>query len=354
MLNQNLKEIYERVSQDLEVNKKFPTSFKNIFSIALSGLTYTVMEQLKKSEALLPDKATGEDLDSWGDVYGVLRKGKSKAKVRITVNSSKPLNIGPRELVFLEKESQTNFVNKGSINLVTGETPFEAVAEKAGYRNLDKASLSLNTTNEHIDTEVSFESIFEGSEIEEDKSYRKRLLEMIKSVPQAGSVSDYISWMEKINFVKRAFVKVVPKGGGTVGITFLSNANSYSIPNASQVKEVEKELRRLCPGTVELVYFQPKTKKIKIRYDITDENTGKAIADEKKIRISINKKIEEYFEKKLVVAEFLGHDCEKVDSLIYRDKIVKILESFKGYTTSLKEPNKNIHLVEAEYARPEF
>ena len=115
MLDQKLKEIHRRVSQDLEINKDLPASFKNILSIALSGLTYTIIEQLKNYEELLPDKATSEQLDSWGKVYGVPRKEATKAVINVFLTCDKDIELKNEEFIFLNSKSQGIYESFGVI-----------------------------------------------------------------------------------------------------------------------------------------------------------------------------------------------------------------------------------------------
>ena len=207
MLEQKLKDIHKRVSEDLEVKKNLPASFKNILSIALSGLTYTVIEQLKKSEELLQIKAKKDNLHDWGKVYGVQRLNHKKAELVVTLTSNKKLSLERGELLFLDETSQAKFLNEEILEIIKGENKIKATAENPGYIDLSKASISLNNSHENIETDVTFEIISQGLNKETDDNYRRRILNRIVQIPQSGTITDFIEWIERGDPQIKAFVK---------------------------------------------------------------------------------------------------------------------------------------------------
>ena len=170
-------------------------------------------------------------------------------------------------------------------------------------------------------------------------------------MPQNGTSKDYINWAEKIDFVKKAFIKPTPGGiPGTVGFTFLSNKDRYSVPDKDQWSEVERELQRLSPASVQVSYLPPVERVIAIEFTLTKKYSLK----DDGLRKKVEKDILDYFEKELSVSGFVGPDNKQVNRVVNRNKIVRILEKHAGYNTELDSPSENIKLEEFEFARPRF
>ena len=348
MLDQKLKDIHKRVSEDLEVKKNLPASFKNVLSIALSGLTYTVIEQLKKSEELLPSKATKDNLDDWGKVYGVRRLNSKQAEIIVTIMSNKKLSLEVGELSFLDETSQAKFLNTEILEIVKGENTIKATAEKPGYIDLSKASVSLSNSHENIETDVTFKIVSQGLNNEADDNYRQRILNRIVQIPQSGTITDFIKWIERGDPKIKAFVKPVYNGPGTVGITFLQKiGKTFEKPVKERVEKILQTLEKLAPATSEISFIPPKKREVLIDFSLTP--------DDPIIRQDIKDKITEYFNEIAEVYGFKNKKCQNTIDTIWRNKIVQILEKAAiGKGTTLHHPERNIFLKGGEFAVPKF
>lgn len=348
MLEQKLKDIHQRVSEDLEVKKNLPASFKNILSIALSGLTYTVMEQLKKSEELLPSKATKDNLDDWGKVYGVQRLNPKKAEIVIALTSNKELSVERGELSFLDETSQAKFLNAEILEIVKGKNEIKATTENPGYIDLSKASISLNNSHENIETDVTFKIVSQGLNKEADDNYRQRILNRIVQIPQSGTITDFIKWVERGDPKIKAFVKPVHEGPGTVGITFLQKiGENFQNPGEEKIEKTLERLIGLAPATSKISFIVPKKREILIDFSLTP--------DDPKTRQEIKDKITDYFNEIAAVYGFKNKKSQNTIDTIWRNKIVQILEkSAIGKGTTLHHPERNIFLKGHEFAVPKF
>ena len=346
MLNDNLKNIYKRVSTDLEVNKDSLGSFKNVLAIALSGMTYTIIEQLNKSKEILPTQAKGSTLDSWGTVYGVKRVAPKKAEIVVNISTKKALFVASEPLTFSDQITQAKFESDKNIEIKKGAQSIKVTALEAGFVNLERAYIGLNTTHDSIETTVSFNIVSQGQDAEPDDAYRKRILNRIIQIPQSGTVADFIKWVEDGDPKIKAFVKPAFQGAGTVGITFLQKIGEYfTPPEKTKVDSTKKKLESLAPATTEITFIPPKKRDVKIQFTLDPEDS--------KVRAEITNKIKDFFNKNTEVFGFKNKECQGTRNIIWKTKIAQILGA-SGYNTTLHEPSQNIFLKENEFAVPKF
>ena len=346
MLNDNLKNIYKRVSTDLEVNKDSLGSFKNVLAITLSGMTYTIVEQLNKSKEILPTQAKGSTLDSWGTVYGVKRVAPKKAEIVINISAKKDLFVAGEPLVFSDQTTQIKFESHKNIEIKKGDQSIRAIAMEVGFVNLERADIGLNTTHDSIETAVTFKILSQGQDTEPDDAYRKRILNRIIQIPQSGTVADFIKWIEDGDPKIKAFVKPAFQGAGTVGISFLQKIGEHFIaPEKAKVDSTKKKLESLAPATTKIDFITPKQRDVKILFTLDPEDS--------KIRDEIKNKIIEYFNKITEISGFKNKECQQTRNTIWRNKIVQILEA-SGHNTTLHKPSENVFLKENEFAVPQF
>jgi len=87
-------------------------------------------------------------------------------------------------------------------------------------------------------TTVDADGLSGGEDIEDIEDWRDKLLARKRNPPHGGSENDYETWMLEVDGVSRAWVFPLYNGIGTVGCTFVRDAESPIVPNASEIATV--------------------------------------------------------------------------------------------------------------------
>ncbi len=112
-----------------------------------------------------------------------------------------------------------------------------------------------------------------GADQESSASLRGRVLARIQKPPQGGSVADYYEWTMAVPGVTRAWVLPGWLGVGTVGITFVCDANQGSIaPSTVQLAAVQAAIAAVRPVCAEVTVFAPTLQAVPITLGV-DPNT---------------------------------------------------------------------------------
>ncbi|MEF2145115.1 MAG: baseplate J/gp47 family protein [Desulfovibrionaceae bacterium] len=97
-----------------------------------------------------------------------------------------------------------------------------------------------------------------GADEESDESLRARLLDRIRQPPHGGAAHDYAAWAREVSGVTRAWTFPGWLGDGTVGVTFVRDADPGGpIPAATSVTEVQARIDAVRPVTAEVAVFAP-------------------------------------------------------------------------------------------------
>ncbi|MGC2775687.1 MAG: baseplate J/gp47 family protein, partial [Bradyrhizobium sp.] len=93
----------------------------------------------------------------------------------------------------------------------------------------------LDTATAEVDTA----GIVAGLDVEDDETYRQRILFRKRNPPNGGSAADYVMWGTQVPGVTRVFVERLFNGAGTVRVfPLMDNIYPNGIPQAADIARV--------------------------------------------------------------------------------------------------------------------
>jgi len=191
------------------------------------------------------------------------------------------------------------------------------IASESGYEPITGNQLELTTPIENVDDECFVEQIINGSEVEDDASFRARIIEKSSNLTAPFTKAGLPSFIkEKVSNVTRVWVKTATPQPGYVTIYFVKDNQINIIPSSQEVAEVKNaiinEKTGIKPANMPddfVIVSSPTAKTINFTFTSLSPNT-----DEMKQLIKNN--ITDYFKSKAVD---LGKDifANEYNSLIY-------------------------------------
>ncbi|MCD0493894.1 baseplate J/gp47 family protein [Chromobacterium violaceum] len=175
------------------------------------------------SRQATPYTATGEFLQGWGALKGVFIKPATAASGTATFPGqiNQPLPAGT--LISRSDGQQYTVTTTGAVGSGgTVTVPITAVADPAGLvgaiGNAPAGTLlSLAQSVPGIQAAgAAATALTGGADLEDDESYRVRVLSAYQSTPQGGAQNDYVTWAKAVPGVTRAWCAPNGFGVGTV------------------------------------------------------------------------------------------------------------------------------------------
>ncbi len=336
-------EIHEDLKQSLGITKPKRFSVASIVARALApqvSLTYLFIDALAR--AILPDAAVGVILERWCAIYGIFRKLASFSQGIVLFDGvdGSIIPVGSR----LQDISGLEFVTQESTQIVDGTALVSVISVGQG-RDYNIASGSELTLISPVAGITSLASVDQngfsgGSDIESDSNLRERLLFRLRNPPQGGAAHDYISWSLEIPGITRAWVYKQYQGPGSVGVTFVLDAESNIIPNedSKPFLDLKANLEQKAPLTADVILFPPIPKVVNPRI--------KLIPDIDDVRKEVREELSDLFFRE---AEAGG--AYKADGTILVSKIREAISTAEGEQDHILEsPTSNITVGRGEIA----
>ena len=170
--------------------------------------------------------AKGDDLDKVGADYGIARRQASQAIVYLEITGQENAIVNQNvkaiynNLVFAVQEYKVI----GSSGVVTVKAKCET------YGSI--GNVAANTITEFITTYAGLtavtnpEAAYDGFEIEDDETYRARILEYLAEDATNANAAQYKLWAESVTGVQKAVIKSAETmGAGNVGV-YISAVNT--------------------------------------------------------------------------------------------------------------------------------
>lgn len=204
--------------------------------VALRESIWVVVTICRKIwDSLTAVTATGNDLDNKGKEIDVLRKSATKARHLVTIGKSKPvamdlyipdnflvtttaLNNNP-PIKFTVVKGQNKYIKKGE------QTVDGVVVECVEYGiagNVSNGAINL-IAQSGFDTCSNSRISTRGVDIEDDNSYRGRILMRKQDSSKGGTKKDWERWAKEVEGVGAATAYPCGSGNGTVDIIILDN-----------------------------------------------------------------------------------------------------------------------------------
>ncbi|GBR03111.1 baseplate J/gp47 family protein [Gluconobacter cerinus] len=219
-----LTELKQQALQDVQnggipgVTRLLRFSVLYVLAMVLAGLShlhYGFLDWISKQA--VPWTATGEYLEAWGALKGVVRKAATSGSGALSFSVSSD-GIIP---------SGTEFQASGNIALIAtadsvtsgGTTTIQcaAVATGAATNLAAGTSVVLSSPVAGVQTSGIVTTAFSGgSDQETDSELRTRVLTAFEEGGENGSSADYIRWATAVSGVTRAWVNPLGAGAGSV------------------------------------------------------------------------------------------------------------------------------------------
>jgi uncharacterized phage protein gp47/JayE len=208
-------------------------SVLNVLARTVSGQTALGFKYLDWiARQAIVDTADAENLDNWGRVYGVPRKGTEKASGSVVFSGvdGSVVNVGTQ----IQRADGVLYTTTASGTIATGSATVAAIADDGGTSGNASASASLSLVEPasgiNSTASVATGGFVGGADAEDDESYRARILARIQQPPHGGSRSDYEQWALAVSGVTRAWVYPNELGLGTVTVRFVKDGNTTPVP----------------------------------------------------------------------------------------------------------------------------
>lgn len=205
---------------------------------------------------LMPDTAEAEYLDRWSSVWGVSRKAAAVASGSVAVTGV----VG----AIVPAGSELMRVD-GALFRTTGQTligaagallDIEAVSAGAAGVTAKGAQLTFTSPVSGVSAvAVAAAGLGNGADEETDAALLARLLTRIRTPPNGGAASDWVSWALEVPGVTRAWAYSAWMGAGSVGLTFVCDGRANIIPLQADLDAVAAHIEPLRPVTAKPVVF---------------------------------------------------------------------------------------------------
>jgi uncharacterized phage protein gp47/JayE len=261
-----LKQIIARIEGDFKSGLGLQTilrrSFLAVKAKAYGGASHTAHGHIQYGieEKFFPDTGDEATVIRWGTLYNLPRKEATFAEIVIEVTGTTG-NTLPEDRVYVRSDGVEYFVKADTVIPAAGTALATIVCQTEGETgNLDVAdTISLQSALAGVESDAVVDSITVEGEDEEDlELYRERVLDRLQFPPSGGTVTDFISYALSVAGVTRAWVLPNFLGAGTVGVTFVEDAEDPIIPDSSKIAEVQAVLLENEPqGTAGSTAFAP-------------------------------------------------------------------------------------------------
>lgn len=261
----SLKDLMERSRQSFRANLKGTDAWiwpNNIYASAkvMAGLAFELFgfaDYIQRQK--FATTADSENLDLHGDELGITRRPAAPAQgfVKVVVASGGfSANAGAifRRSDLIEYRAKFGGSIPGAGNLL-----LEVVATTDGKASIADGGMPLEivsgTTGSGL-AEVGPDGITGGFDVEDDETFRGRILFRKRNPPHGGSAADYVLWASEVAGVSadaegipRVFVERLYAGPGTVRVfVMMDDLYADGIPQTADVLRVHDHIEGLRPA----------------------------------------------------------------------------------------------------------
>jgi len=232
------------------------------------------------SKQVIPDSAEAQYLERWCDIFGLTRKGATRAtgSIRFTGTDGAPVPIGT---VVQSGNLQASYRTIAAGLIAGGQAIVAAEAVDAGADANNLSGVIVNLVNAVpgvVSTATLQGEMAGGADEESDPELLDRLLFEIQKPAHGGNRDDYFRWALEVPGVTRVWVSGNELGGGTVLVRFMMDdvrADHDGIPQgdpapaySDDLLAVYQHLEPLRPVTAQLYVAAP----VAVPVDITIAN----------------------------------------------------------------------------------
>ncbi|NEW96651.1 baseplate J/gp47 family protein [Rhodopseudomonas sp. BR0G17] len=233
--------------------------------------------------------ADSENLDLHGEEFGMARAPAAPARGFVDVASTIAVTILPAAVMARADGVQYRALAGASL-LGAGSVSVEVVAVTDGIAGNALAGTGLVLASgfvaddlDQITATVGADGVVGGSDVEDDESFRERILFRKRNPPSGGSPADYVGWCRAMSGVTRVFVERRFAGPGTVRVfPLMDDLYADGIPPSAEIGRISDNLDPLAPAAANYTVAAASRKVI----DITVSNLVPDTADMREAVIS--------------------------------------------------------------------
>jgi uncharacterized phage protein gp47/JayE len=221
--------------------------------------------------------ADAENLDRHGEELGLARRPTAPARGQVTLTASGAITVAPGAVFQRSDGALYNGISSGAL-LGAGTLSIDVVAAVDGKDGNAEADTSLEIVSGvtgAATAAVGDNGIAGGVEIEDDESFRARILFRKRNPPHGGSAADYVMWSESVSGVTRVFVERLWNGPGTVRVfPLMDDLYADGIPASGDVLRVQDYLDAVKPAGAGLTVAAPTAHVVDITISGLTPNTA--------------------------------------------------------------------------------
>lgn len=203
--DRNLNNLESILGQTSPINDK---AFLRVLS-AMEALSHTELYKfaVERTKQTLALTATGDDLETLGREYGVIRK---EAEATVFTISTPGVNgsVIPATIDYIGDANGVRYAPATSAIVSGGTALSDVTAETAGtIGNLNIGdTLSIGTQVAGVESTATILAVLNtGADRENQEVYRARVLTIIRNPIGGGNAPDYKRWAEEVAGVSRAY-----------------------------------------------------------------------------------------------------------------------------------------------------
>lgn len=195
--------------------------------------------------------ADSENLDLHGEELGLARRPAAPARGKIVITSTAAASVIVGAL--FRRGDGIEFRSLVNASRATaGTLTIDAIATTDGKATNTIAGTPLEivsgVTGDAL-AEVGADGIAGGDEIEDDETFRARILFRKRNPPHGGSAADYVLWASEVSGVSRVFVERLWNGCGTVRVfPLMDDLYANGIAPAPEIARVSDYIETVRPA----------------------------------------------------------------------------------------------------------
>ena len=265
----SLKNLMERSRQAFRANLKGSDAWiwpNNVYASAkvMAGLSFELfgfMDYIQRQKFAIT--ADGANLDLHGDEFGIPRRPAGPARGFVYFLATDALTVAASAVLQRSDGAQYRALVGGSLP-GAGTVSVEVIATADGKAGISQSGTSLSIVSGVTGpgagalVTVSSGGIVGGIDVEDDETYRARILFRKRNPPHGGSAADYVLWGEQVSGVSRVFVEPLFAGGGTVRVFILMDQlYTNGIPLDADVARVADHILTVQPAGAIVTVTKP-------------------------------------------------------------------------------------------------
>lgn len=208
--------------------------------------------------------ADSENLDLHGEELGLARRPTSPARFFVDITAAAAITVQV-SAQFTRADGQIYLATAGGSSTGAGVTTVEVIAASDGASTTPTAGTPLVITSGVVGDDTATAvvsstagSISPGTDIEDDETFRARILFRKRNPPHGGSPADYVLWASSVSGVTRVYVERRWIGAGTVRVfVMMDDRYADGIPSVADVARVQDYIDLVAPAGAAVTVAAP-------------------------------------------------------------------------------------------------